>query len=200
MWRQPSAVPRAKLDFPGRLPPVTSVWRVYFFLTHPTQSFATLAYPLKSLEVWVMKIRSTIYTLAFLGVFLTPCFAHHTAVVVNKDNPVENVTSAHLVKIIRGEIKKWPDGKNIVLVLHKDSAGETETLQRLNKMSAAEWKSFVSAHKDSILFVDSDADVLKEVQSEPGAIGLIEVHSIDNSVNVVHVDGKLPMEFGYLPH
>ena len=147
-----------------------------------------------------MRIRSTIYMLAFLGVFLTPCFAHHTAVVVNKDNPVENVTSAHLVKIIRGENKKWPDGKSIVLVLHKDSAGETETLQRLNKMSATEWKSFVSAHKDSILFVDSDADVLKEVQSEPGAIGLIEVHSIDNSVNVVHVDGKLPMEFGYLPH
>jgi ABC-type phosphate transport system substrate-binding protein len=127
-------------------------------------------------------------------------FAHHTAVVVNKDNIVENVTSAHLAKIIRREIKKWPDGKNIVLVLHKDSAGESETLERLNNMSATEWKSFVSAHKDSILFVDRDADVLKEVQTEPGAIGLIEVHSIDNSVNVVHVDGKLPMEFGYLPH
>jgi ABC-type phosphate transport system substrate-binding protein len=147
-----------------------------------------------------MRVRSTIYTLAFLGVFLTPCFAHHTAVVVNKDNAVENVTSAHLAKIIRGEIKKWPDGKNIVLVLHKDSAGESETLERLNRMSAPEWKSFVNAHKDSILFVDSDADVLKEVQAEPGAIGFVEVHSIDNSVNVVHVDGKLPMEFGYLPH
>ncbi|HEY6372671.1 MAG TPA: substrate-binding domain-containing protein [Candidatus Sulfotelmatobacter sp.] len=147
-----------------------------------------------------MRVRSAIYLLAFLSACLTPCFAHHTAVVVNKNNTVENVTSAHLAKIIRGEIKKWPDGKNIVLVLHKDSAGESETLERLNKTSATEWKSFVSAHKDSILFVDSDADVLQEVQTEPGAIGLIEVHSIDNSVNVVHVDGKLPMEFGYLPH
>jgi hypothetical protein len=42
--------------------------------------------------------------------------------------------------------------------------------------------------------------VLKAVQSEPGAIGFIEAHSIDNTVNVVHVDGKLPMELGYLPH
>jgi ABC-type phosphate transport system substrate-binding protein len=147
-----------------------------------------------------MRIRSTIYLLAFLSAFLTPCFAHHTAVVVNKENAVDNVTSAHLVKIIRGEVKKWPDGKNIVLVLHKDSAGETETLQRLNKMSAAEWKGFLAAHKDSIQFVDTDADVLKAVQAEPGAVGLIEAHSIDNSINVVHVDGKLPMEFGYLPH
>ncbi len=147
-----------------------------------------------------MKTRSAIFVLAFLSAFLTPCFAHHTAVVVNKDNGVENVTAVHLSKIIRGEVKKWPDGRGIVLVLHKDSAGESETLERLNKMTAAEWKSFVAAHKDSIVFVDTDADVLKEVQSEPGALGLVEAHSIDNSVNVVHVDGKLPMEFGYLPH
>ena len=147
-----------------------------------------------------MRVRSASYVLAFLTACLTPCFAHHTAVIVNKDNTVENVTSAHLAKMIRGEIKKWPDGKNIVLVLHKDSAGETETLQRLNKMSAAEWKSFLGSRKDSILFVDTDADVLKAVQAEPGAMGLIEAHSIDSSINVVHVDGKLPMEFGYLPH
>jgi ABC-type phosphate transport system substrate-binding protein len=147
-----------------------------------------------------MRVRFAICVLAFLSVCLTPCFAHHTAVVVNKDNPVENVTSAHLAKIVRGEVKKWPDGKNIILVLHKDSEGEDETLERLNRMSSVEWKAFLAAHRDSILFVDTDADVLKTVQGEAGAIGLIDVHSVDNSINVVHVDGKLPMEFGYLPH
>lgn len=146
-----------------------------------------------------MKIRP-VYLVAFVLASLTPCFAHHTAVVVNKENGVENVTSAHLVKVIRGEIKKWPNGKNIVLVLHKESSGETETLERLNNMSAAEWKAFLVAHRDSIVFVETDADVLKTVQAEPGAVGFIEVHSVDNTVNVVHVDGKLPMEFGYLPH
>jgi ABC-type phosphate transport system substrate-binding protein len=146
-----------------------------------------------------MKIRP-VYLVAFVLASLTPCFAHHTAVVVNKENAVENVTSAHLVKVIRGEIKKWPNGKNIVLVLHKESSGETETLERLNNMSAAEWKAFLVAHRDSIVFVETDADVLKTVQAEPGAVGFIEVHSVDNTVNVVHVDGKLPMEFGYLPH
>jgi ABC-type phosphate transport system substrate-binding protein len=147
-----------------------------------------------------MRFRSALYISTFLCAFLTPCLAHHTAVVVNKDNAVENVTSAHLAKIIRGEVKKWPNGKNIVLILHSDSAGESETLERLNRMSAAEWKLFVAAHKDLFVFVDSDAEVLKAVQAEPGAVGLIEVHSIDGTVNVVRVDGKLPMEFGYLPH
>jgi ABC-type phosphate transport system substrate-binding protein len=147
-----------------------------------------------------MRLRSAAYILAFLSVCLTPCFAHHTAVIVNRDNATVNVTSTHLSKIVLGEMKKWPDGRNILLVLHKDSTGEAETLERLNKMTPGEWKAFVATHRDSIAFVDTDADVIKLVQSEPGAIGLIEVHNIDNSVNVVHVDGKLPMEFGYLPH
>ena len=146
------------------------------------------------------RLRTVIYVFAFLSACLTPCFAHHTAVVVNRDNAVENVTSVHLSKIIRGEVKKWPDGKNILVVMHRDSPGEAETLERLNKMSPAEWKNFLSTHKESILFVDTDADVLKAVQGQPGAVGLVEVHSIDNSINVVRVDGKLPTEFGYLPH
>ena len=137
---------------------------------------------------------------AFVLTVLTPCFAHHMAVVVNKDNNVENVTAAHLSRIFRSEIKKWPDGKAVVLVLHKDSAGETETLQRLNKMTADELKALIAAHKDSIVVADSDAEVLKIVQSTPGAIGFVDVRSVDNTINVVRVDGKLPMESGYLPH
>jgi ABC-type phosphate transport system substrate-binding protein len=136
----------------------------------------------------------------FLVTFLTPCFAHHMAVIVNKDNNTNNVTAAHLAKIFRSEVKKWPDGTGIVLILHKDSAGESETLERLNKMSASEWKALLAAHKDDIQFVDSDADVLKIVQSLPGAIGFVDVRSVDGSINIVRVDGKLPMESGYLPH
>jgi phosphate transport system substrate-binding protein len=147
-----------------------------------------------------MKIRSFLYGAAFLCATITPCLAHHTAVIVNKENAVENITSAQLGKIVRGELKKWPDGKNVILVLHKDSAGEREALEHLNKMSAPEWRAFVTAHRDMIIFVDTDAEVLKAVQTEPGAVGLIEVHSIDGTVNVIHIDGRLPMEVGYLPH
>jgi ABC-type phosphate transport system substrate-binding protein len=151
-------------------------------------------------EVQFMRVRPAISVLAFLLLSFAPCLAHHMAVVVNKDNAVENVSSAHLIKILRTEVRKWPDGKNVMLVLHKDSPGEAETLERLNKMSGADMKAFLAAHKDAIQFVDSDADVLKIVQAEPGAIGLVDVRSVDGSINVVKVDGKLPMESGYLPH
>ncbi|HKB98727.1 MAG TPA: substrate-binding domain-containing protein [Terriglobales bacterium] len=131
---------------------------------------------------------------------LTPCFAHHMAVVVNKDNKVQNVTSAHLAKIVKGEVKKWPDGRNVVLVLHSSSADEITTLQHLNKMSAAEVKALLALHRDSIRTVGTDADVIDAVASTSGAIGFVEERSITDRVVVVRVDGKLPMESGYLPH
>ena len=147
-----------------------------------------------------MKLQRPTVVLSFLLTFLTPCFAHHMAVVVNKENSVGTVTAMRLSRIFRSEIKKWPDGKTVILVLHKKSADETKTLERLNKMSDAEWKALIAAHKDSIVMADSDAAVLKIVQSTPGAVGFVDVRSIDNSINVVRVDGKLPMEAGYLPH
>ncbi len=67
-------------------------------------------------------------------------------------------------------------------------------------MSGAEWRTFVAARRNTSIFVDTDAEVLKAVQTEPGAVGLIEVRSMDNSVNIVRIDGRLPMEAGYLPH
>jgi ABC-type phosphate transport system substrate-binding protein len=148
----------------------------------------------------LMKLQRLVVLVGFLLTFLTPCFAHHMAVVVNKDNNVGTVTAAHLSRIFRSEVKKWPDGKTVILVLHKDSAGETETLQHLNKMNDSEWKALIAAHKDSIVMTDSDAEVLKIVQSTPGAIGFVDVRSVDNTITVVRVDGKLPMESGYLPH
>ncbi len=122
------------------------------------------------------------------------------AVVVNKDNVAQNFSSAHLAKIFKGEVKKWPDGKDVVLVLHNSSAGEMVTLEHLTKMSEAEVKAVLASHKDAIRTVASDTDVIDAVASTPGAIGFVEERSITDRVGVVKVDGKLPMEAGYLPH
>ena len=147
-----------------------------------------------------MKLSRMFYLSVFLMGSMLPCFAHHMAVVVNKDNNVGEVASAHLAKILRLEVKKWHDGKDVILVLHKNSSGEMMTLERLNKMSASELKSFITTHQGSITTVNSDEEVLQHVESTEGAIGLVDVRSINDQVNVVRVDGKLPMEDGYLPH
>jgi len=144
------------------------------------------------------------YRFVLLGALLmssaAPCLAHHMAVVVNKNNKIQNVSSAHLSKMFKLETRKWPTGEDVVLVLHKSSEDEVNTLARLNKMTAAEVRSFLAGHRDSIRIADSDADVIELVAATPGAIGFVAERSINDRVSVVRVDGKLPLEAGYLPH
>jgi len=142
----------------------------------------------------------------FLCVFLfvllsfVPSYAHHLAVVVGKGNDVDGLTSANLARILTAENRRWPDGKNVIIILHRQSVVQMEILRRLGKMSGTELEAFLAAHKDSIFLVDSDPELLNLVQRTPGAIGLVDVRSINDKVKVVKVDGKLPLEDGYLPH
>jgi ABC-type phosphate transport system substrate-binding protein len=136
----------------------------------------------------------------FFLALLTPCWAHHMAVVVDKHNGIRDIRSEHLARIFRHETSQWPDGTRIVLVLHQGSKDEAQTLERLNGMSPAAMKAFVGSHKNTAKFGASDAEVLKFVQSTPGAVGLVDVRSVNSEVNVVRVNGKLPLEQGYLPH
>jgi hypothetical protein len=48
--------------------------------------------------------------------------------------------------------------------------------------------------------VSSDDEALKILQSNPAAVGLVNVYSINSSVNVSKIDGKLPLEPGYILH
>ncbi len=52
----------------------------------------------------------------------------------------------------------------------------------------------------AILVATSDEDLVNKVASLPGAIGVVDVYSINSSVAVVKVAGKLPLEPGYLLH
>lgn len=128
-----------------------------------------------------------------------PCEAKHMAVVVNKANSTDNVTAADLAKILQVNTKKWADGKNITIVLRDPSSPETqEALQRLFKMSQADVSTFVQNHKSNFIAVDTDEALLKIVETTPGAVGLVDVYSITSRINVVKVDGKLPLEQGYV--
>lgn len=147
-----------------------------------------------------MKKSSVITLFLFALLSFVPCYAHHLAVVVAKDNTVESVTSTHLAKMFKAETRKWPDGKNVILVLHRDSLTQMETLQRLNKMSEDSLKAFLTSHKDLVLFADTDVDILRMVATVPGAIGLVDARSINDKIKVLKVDGRLPFEDGYLPH
>jgi ABC-type phosphate transport system substrate-binding protein len=147
-----------------------------------------------------MKNHRALWVLSFVWFAIVPCFAHHMAVVVNKDSNVTTITSLQLAKILLLEERKWPGGRDVLVVLHSDHASETLTLGYLCGMSIRDVKAFVASHKNSFTEVDSDREVLRIVEATPGALGLVDVRSINDQVRVLKVDGKLPMEEGYLPH
>jgi ABC-type phosphate transport system substrate-binding protein len=127
------------------------------------------------------------------------CEATQLAVVVDKANNTSSLSAADLAKILKLSNSKWPDGKQVVLVLRGASGPDMQlALQKLSNMSGDQIKDLLAAHKSSILIVNSEQEVLKSVSTIPGAIGLVDVYSLTSGVNVVKVDGKLPLEPGYL--
>ena len=126
--------------------------------------------------------------------------ARDIAAVVSKASPVKAMTLADLIKMVK-TTRKWPDGKPVTLVM-KDpgSAGMKLVLQKVFGMSADEAKALVAANKQSFLLVDSDAAVVKTVASIPNSLGLLDIYSITGAVSVVKIDGKSPLEPGYVLH
>ena len=148
-------------------------------------------------------MRRTVVNLALVSVAMMvgvlPSFGSHMAVVVDKGNPTADVSSSDLTKLLQNNTKAWPTGKKVVVVLRDLPSADTElALRRLLNLSPGEIKDFMTAHKGSIVTANSDESLLKIVETTPGAVGLVDVYSITNRVNVVKVDGKLPLEQGYL--
>jgi len=134
------------------------------------------------------------------GIFWLPCEAKNIAVVVSKSNNTGNITSGDLAKMLESPSKKWPDGNSVTVVLPGGlNAQDAElAVERVLKMTQAQARKFLADHKSAFVICSSDEDVLSKVQSLPGSVGLVDVYSINNAIHVLKVDGKLPLEQGYL--
>ena len=124
--------------------------------------------------------------------------AKQFAVVADKANATSNLTVSELVKIFNARNRNWPDGKAITVVMRDPSSADMQlVLRKVLNMTAEQARAFVLAHRGAIMVADSDDAVLRFVSTSPGAIGLVDLYSLTQDVNVVKVDGKLPVEQGY---
>ncbi|HEX2327773.1 MAG TPA: hypothetical protein VHN74_03545 [Candidatus Angelobacter sp.] len=120
------------------------------------------------------------------------------AVIVDKTNNVSSMSSTDLAHIFRLDKNKWPNGKSVVLVLRDPATPEMQTaIHSLYHMTDEEFRALLNAHRTSFIIAESEQDLLKQVESIPGAVGLVDVYSLNGKVNVLKVDGKLPLEQGY---
>jgi ABC-type phosphate transport system substrate-binding protein len=133
--------------------------------------------------------------------------ARDLAVVSNKSNSVAAVTIAELIKVCKAETNRWPDGKPVTFVMRSPSTPEMKiVLEKIYGMSQSELSSLIvssnhaRANHPAILIATSDEELVNAVSSTPGAVGVVDVYSINSSVSVVKIGGKLPLEPGYLLH
>jgi ABC-type phosphate transport system substrate-binding protein len=124
--------------------------------------------------------------------------AKQLAVIVDKTNNLGGLSATELAKVFKFDNHKWPDGRSVILILRDPSTPEMQTaIQKLYHMQADEFKALLAAHQSGVIIVRSEEELLKSVESIPGAVGLVDVYSINSRVNVLKVDGKLPLEQGY---
>jgi hypothetical protein len=147
-------------------------------------------------------LRSTL-ALLVLTIACTPAVPaiKNMAVVVSAGSKLSDVPLADLVKYCRGTAKAWPDGKNFVIVLKNPDAPEMHVaLKKLFGGGVAETRIAIAKlneTRQAVKLVDSDEELLHAVDTTPGAVGIVDVYSINSSVKVLRVDGKLPFDVGY---
>jgi hypothetical protein len=123
------------------------------------------------------------------------------AVVVAADSNLPDLTMAEFTKLCKGAQKSWPDGRSFTLVLKDPASPEMHVVvQKLFGVSPADAKTAIAKINEVrplIKVVGSDEDVFRTVTATPGAVGLVDVYTINSSIKVLHIDGKLPFDVGY---
>jgi hypothetical protein len=123
------------------------------------------------------------------------------AVVMSTGSKLSDVPLADLIKLCKGIQKAWPDGKSFTLVIKNPESPEMRVaVQKLFGDASGDPKTAIAKLNESrvtVKIVGSDEELLRVVESTPGAVGILDVYSINSSVKVLRVDGKLPFDVGY---
>ncbi len=150
-------------------------------LQNGTVQIANSSRPIKSKEIAACKakgINPSAYAVANDGI----------AIVVHKNNPVREITVALIKDIYTGKISNWKDlgGMDMpIVIVSRDVA--SGTFEVFNEKALNGAKVVASAQ-----LLASNNAVISAVGSTPGAIGYAGLGYINDSVNVLRVDGVMP--------
>jgi phosphate transport system substrate-binding protein len=147
------------------------------------------------------------YSLAFAALITASssvAAADDLVVVVNKANPVGDLTSAQLKKIILGQQTSWTGGHKVSVLLRGPGQPERAGILRsVCGMAENDYNQF-TMHADlngetltEPKVVASAVAVRQSVAGNPGAIGFVRVSDVDDSVKAVSVDGVSAGKPGY---
>ena len=126
------------------------------------------------------------------------------AIVVNRANPVENLSSAELRKIFMGTRGSWPNGRRITVAMLEDGQPERKAiLRQVYRMDENVYHEYFlkEVYRGEVFAapktLSSPVVMRKFVFNAPGAIGYLRASDVDDSVKVLRIDGHLPDDQDY---
>ena len=126
------------------------------------------------------------------------------AIIVNRSNPVQDLSFTDLRKIFLGERGHWSNGRRITVVMLDSGRPERQVvIKNVYQMKERDFNryflqaTFVGEVFSAPKTLATPTGARKFVFNLPGAIGYVPVDDVDDSVKVVRVDGRLPGDKGY---
>jgi ABC-type phosphate transport system substrate-binding protein len=149
-----------------------------------------------------MRTRIVSVTILLLLAAVTAAFATDFAVIVNPANPARVMTLADLSKMFKGKTATWANGRNVTIVLREPSTAPMKfIIEKVMGVDAEQGKMILAdtTRKSGaqVVFLSSDEEIVKTVETNPTAIGIVDVYSITGGVKVIKIDEKQPFDPGY---
>ena len=126
------------------------------------------------------------------------------AIVVNRSNPVDDLSSLELRHVFLGSRSYWSNGRRITLVMREPGDQERiAVLRDICSMNEEQFKNHFlhGLYTGEILvspkILSSPLGVRKFIFNVPGAIGYLRLGDVDDSVKVVRIDELLPNDKRY---
>jgi ABC-type phosphate transport system substrate-binding protein len=143
----------------------------------------------------------SVVSLLILG-SVTAAFATDFAVIINPANSLKAMTLADLGKIFKGKSSSWSNGRIVTIVLREPSLPATKfIIEKVMGVDAEQGRTILAdpGRKTSapVVFVNSDAEIVKAVETSPTAMGVVDVYNITGGVKVIKIDEKQPFDPGY---
>lgn len=117
-------------------------------------------------------------------------------VIVNAQNPVNELSVGDLRRILLGETTRWPDGRRITVAMRESDQAERDAMLRLVcNMSDQDFTryllhaTFRGALQTSPKVLETATGVRRFVFNVPGAIGYVRGDEVDGSVKTVRLTG-----------
>jgi ABC-type phosphate transport system substrate-binding protein len=150
-----------------------------------------------------MRIRTVSATIFFLLAAVGAAFATDFAVIVNPANPAKIMALADLGKIFKGKTSTWANGRNVTIVLREPSTASMKfVIEKVMGVDVEQGKTILSdptrKSASQVVFLNSDEEIVKAVETNPTAVGIVDVYSITGGVKVIKIDEKQPFDPGYV--